>query len=196
MELRPLRKKGAIELGVGTMVIIVIAVVLLILALVFIRRIFTGATHNVDQLNDAVRNQINKVFGQEGQKVALYLPGNTAKIRQGETFGIAFGIKNIDPGAGTFHYEISVDDVAPSNICPGIAESHANSWILLGKTGDIPVASGDIGFGLVKINVPSSAPVGCQIRYRGTVTTAGSGTVYTSFFFDVEVNAKGIAGLF
>ena len=194
MNLAPLKKQGkkaAIEMSVGTMVIIVISVVLLVLALIFVRRIFSGATYNVDQLNDAVRGEINKLFGQEGQKAALFLPGNTAKVKPREAFGVAFGIRNIDP-SGKFNYQVQATEV--SSTCSGISIQQANNWIVLGKTGEISIASGDTGYGLVKVNVPANANVGCQVRFSGEVTKEGS--EYTSFFFDVEVEARGAGGLF
>ena len=55
-------KKAAIELSIGTVVIIVLAMSMLILGLVLIRNIFTGATESVDQINDNVRSEIIKLF--------------------------------------------------------------------------------------------------------------------------------------
>ncbi len=195
MNLSPLKKqkcrskRAAIEMSVGTMVIIVIAVVMLVLALIFVRRIFSGATNNVDQLNDAVKGEINKLFGQEGQKYALSLPGMTAKVKQRETFGVAFGIRNLDT-SGRFHYQVEVQSSGVSPTCSGLTPQQANNWIILGSAGDLPINSGDIGHGLIKINVPSSASVGCQVRFNVEVTR--DGLTYTSFFFDAEVGAAGI----
>ncbi len=161
MKLKPLKtsRKAAIELGVGTMVIIVIAVVLLVLSLVFVRRIFTGATYNVDQLNDAVRGEINKLFGTEGQKIALYLPGNQIELSQGETFGLAFGIKNVYGDDATFNYVITSDSKSGCRTNP-------DSWVVLRKTGNFNIRSGDVEFGLVSIQVPEEESVGCLAGYK------------------------------
>lgn len=178
-------------MSVGTMVILVIAVVLLVLSLMFVRRIFAGATYNVDQLNDAVRGEINKLFGQEGGKIGLYLPGNTATIKQRDTFGVAFGIKNLDASA-SFSYQVQATEVSPK--CSNVGVDDANNWIVLGRTGrDITISSGDVAFGIVKIRVPEGATVGCQVRYSGNVDRGGVG--YASFFFDVEVEGSGLGGI-
>ena len=55
-------KKGAIELSIGTIVIVVLAMSMLILGLVLVRTIFAGATYNVQQMNDKVKDQINQLF--------------------------------------------------------------------------------------------------------------------------------------
>ena len=180
------KKKAAIELGVGTMVILVVAVVLLILALIFVRRIFVGATYNVDRLNDAVRNEINKLFKQEGQRIALYLPGNTAEVEQEETFGVAFGIRNTEPTSGTFSYQVTPS--ALNDNCVGITAEEAAKWVFP-KSEEFPVPSGNFGYKIVKVNAPSYAPVGCQVVYQIEVKKDGRDYDSTSFF--AEIKAKG-----
>ena len=55
-------KKGAIELSMTTVVVIVLAMTMLILGLTLIRTIFTGAQYNVQSINDKVRGEINSLF--------------------------------------------------------------------------------------------------------------------------------------
>ena len=55
-------KKGAIELSIGTIVIIVLAMSMLILGLVLIRNIFSGSNDAVGQINTGVISEIQKVF--------------------------------------------------------------------------------------------------------------------------------------
>ena len=51
-----MNKKGALELSIGTIVIIVIGMSMLILGLVLVQKIFVGSTNNVDDLNNKIRN--------------------------------------------------------------------------------------------------------------------------------------------
>ena len=51
-----LRKKGAIELSIGTIVIIVLAMSMLILGIILIKNIFSGSTNAVDDINKGVIN--------------------------------------------------------------------------------------------------------------------------------------------
>ncbi len=190
MKLQRLRKKAAMELSVSTMIVIVIAVVLLILALVFVRRIFTGAIYNVDVLNEKVKNEINKLFEQPGQKIVFYTPGTTVKVKQTETYGVAFGIANLEKREVDFNYNTD----ATESSCPElISEDAAQQWIGLGRTGTLSnIPSGDFAYGLVKVSVPATAPVGCQIRYNVNVRI--DGTSYATSFFDVEIISKSAIG--
>src|SRR3990167_4325944 len=58
-KIKSLNKKAALELSIGTIVILVLAMSMLILGLVLVRTIFTGAKYNVETMNDKVRDQIN-----------------------------------------------------------------------------------------------------------------------------------------
>ena len=51
-------KRAAIELSIGTVIIIVLAMSMLILGIVLIRSIFTGATESVNTINEKDKNQI------------------------------------------------------------------------------------------------------------------------------------------
>src|SRR3989338_9124029 len=107
-------KKGAIELSIGTIVVIVLAMSMLILGLVLVKSIFTGATYNVDQLNKNVEAEINKLFNEKGENIVLYLPNNQAEVKQGKSFGIAFGVRNTAEGesiASRFTYKIQASSI-------------------------------------------------------------------------------------
>ena len=62
-------KKAAFELSVTTMIVIVLAITMLILGLILIKNIFTAATESVDELNDKVSNEIDKIFTDEDKKI-------------------------------------------------------------------------------------------------------------------------------
>jgi len=120
-------KKGALELSVGTIVVIVIAMSMLILGLVLVRTIFTGATYNVDTLNDKVKSAISGLFEEDGRSV-VYLAGRKADVTQGSDWGIAFAFKNLETGtdqASPFRWEIQAAQI-PSG-CSGLTPSRAES---------------------------------------------------------------------
>ena len=74
MLLFPMRgKTGALELSIGTIVIIVLAMSMLILGMVLVRNIFSGSSENILQMNDKVKDQINRLFV-EDKKPVIYLP--------------------------------------------------------------------------------------------------------------------------
>src|SRR3989344_5358037 len=151
-------KRGAIELSIGTIVIIVLAMTMLILGLVLIRSIFSGAKYNIDTINDKVRDEINKLFV-EDKKTVIYLANQEAKIKQGETWGIAFGIKNLETGtaeANEFTYTVEASDPDIRKKC-GINEATANSWISTGREDSVDIAPGDSYYGIVRFSIPVGA---------------------------------------
>ena len=85
------KKRGALELSISTVVILVIAMSMLVLGIVLVNKILGGATDSVDTLNDKVKGEINSLFSEEGSKIGIKLGGDkTAKVEQGAVnFGVA-----------------------------------------------------------------------------------------------------------
>lgn len=178
-------KKAAIELSIGTIVIIVIAMSMLILGLVLVRTIFTGSIYNVQQLNKNVEAEINKLFNERGQKIVIYLPNNQAEIKKGESFGVAFGIKNTAEGEATpgqFNYNIEVSSIQTG--CQ-LSEQQAQSYVILGGQGSLSLAPGsEPAYRIVKIQAPETAPL-CEIQYDIIVTKDSQ--PYDTGFFIVKI---------
>ena len=57
------KKKGAMELSISTIVIIVLAMSMLIFGMILLKNIFGGAKDVVDMTNEQVKNQIAILFG-------------------------------------------------------------------------------------------------------------------------------------
>jgi len=178
------QKRAAIELSIGTIVVIVIAMSMLILGLVLVRNIFTGATYNVDQLNKNVEAEINKLFNEKGESIVLYLPNNQAEVKQGKSFGVAFGIRNTAEGeanSAEFSYKIQA-----SNIQKGcqLTLQQANNYLILGDTNTFRLAPGKFHSDLVKVQPSETSPL-CEIKYN--IEVAKDGQPYNSAFFIVKV---------
>lgn len=188
-------KKAAVELSIGTIVIIVLAMSMLILGLVLVRSIFTGATSNVDEINEKVRGEINKLFVDEDERAVLRLTENTAKVKLGDTLGIAFGIRNTDTGiteSSTFRYETVLDDTNIRENC-GISEEVAERWISQGS-GSTSVRPGEVEGEIIKINIPENSPL-CQTKYRILIYRPGKETPdnpYEDLSFFLEIKPKGL----
>ena len=181
-------KKGAIELSIGTIVIIVLAMSMLILGLVLVKSIFTGAKYNVDQMNNKVKDEINKLFV-EDKKTVVYLPNQIAEIQQNDDWGIGFGIKNLVKGSSEsskFSYDVVVSDPDIRTKC-GVGEKDIESWIKTGRADSFTLAPGDTYFGIVRFNIPEGSPL-CTVRFH--VEVKRDNVVYATDFFDVEAIAK------
>jgi len=62
-------KRGAFELSLTTIVVLVIAVVMLILGLIFIKKIMCGGMMIAEETLQGARNQISKLFGETGGEI-------------------------------------------------------------------------------------------------------------------------------
>jgi hypothetical protein len=176
-------KSGAMEMSVGTIVVIVLSMSMLILGMVLISNIFEGAQGNTNEINDKVRSQIGKLFT-EGKKTVVNLPNQIAKIKQNEEWGVSFGVSNLqratDASGNDFSYVVTVADA--SN-CGGIDVS---SWIKIGGQGNMNIAPGGDFYGIIRFLIPEGTPL-CIARFHLEVKQGSSN--YATDFFDVEVLA-------
>lgn len=182
-------RKGAVELSVGTIVILVIGMTMLVLGILLVRTIFSGATSSVEQIDEGVKKEINDLFSESDKKLVVRLPNNKAEVRKGEDYGIAFGVRNTDTGgtgaAQQFSYKVEATSI-PSTC--GIRAEAAANFIVVGRTGTLTIAPGsEPEADIIRFNVPDTAPL-CIIRYTITVNRGGAGgAFYDSERFDVEI---------
>jgi hypothetical protein len=184
-----MQKRGAMELSVGTIVVLVLAMTMLIMGIVLVRSIFKGATYNVDVLNEKVKGEINKLFTEESALV-LYLPNFLAEAKQGAQYGVAFGIKNLETGTaqpGTFSYTVTLADPAGAKAKCGIESSAIMNWIEVGQQQtSFSIAPGKSDYKLVRFRIPTNSPL-CLVRFQIEVM---QGTVsYATSFFDLQITS-------
>lgn len=182
-----MEKRGAIELSIGTIVIIVLAMSMLILGLVLVKNIFSGSSENILQMNDKVKDQINKLFV-EDKKVIVSLTNQKAVIKQNEDWGIPFAIRNIKKNtaeASKFSYEVKVSDPDVRQKC-GISEKEVESWIQTGRSDTVALAPGETYYGIVRFFIPEGAPL-CIVRFH--LEVKADGQTYQTESFDVQVEA-------
>ena len=184
-----MKKRAAIELSIGTIVIIVLAMAMLILGIVLIKNIFSGGTEIVDMTNEQLKNQVATLFGGD-KKLVVYPDSRHLEITQGEVNGFGIGIKNQIEGtaeATMFSYEVVVSDPDLRTKC-GIGERDAEAFITTGRSEDnIPIASGDLTSTKVLYNINVGSPL-CTIRYR--VNAQANNQPYASEIFDITIKAK------
>lgn len=179
-------KKAAMELSIGTIVIIVIAMAMLILGIMLVRNIFSGAKYNVDQINDKVKDEISKLFAEE-TKAVIYLPNNKLDLKQGEDWGVGFAIQN-KLSSQEFSWEVKINDEKVSDKC-GITSEDALSFIVAGEKGSAEIRAGDKYYDIIRFSVPEGAigdASNCIIRYQ-LVIKDSKGSPYKSLSFDVKI---------
>lgn len=180
------KKRAAMEMSVGTIVTIVLLMTVLILGLVLVRTIFSSAKYNVDVIDEKIRGEINKLFA-EDKPLIVYLPNQKAEIKQGEEWGIAWAVKNLETGtteSSSLTYEVTASN---TQAC-GITEEVATAYINPGQkeTAGIPLRPGQVNYEISRVNIPQIAPL-CTLRYR--INTQLDGVDYYSSFFDVKIEA-------
>jgi len=180
-------KKAAMELSMSTIVVLVLAMSMLILGLVLVKTIFTGAKYNVETMDTKVQNEINKLFV-EDEPMVIYLPNKKLDIKPGEDWGVGFAIKHLvegESGLKKFDYkvEVNMDPLDLKNSCGGLSIKEAEAYIeASSRTSSMSIMPGQIGHEIIRFSIPEGAPL-CFIRYSVTVQD------YASRNFDVKIQA-------
>ena len=161
-------KKAQMQMSVGTIVTIVLLMTVLILGLVLVRTIFSGAVENINSIDQAVKNEINKLFSEDdSRKIVIYPSTRIITIQKGnqDFLGFAFSIRNLETTEGEFTYNVFVNDPNIRQKC-NINVQEAESWIKAGKSGKVTIAPGNLMLDpeFVRFLIPDNAPP-CLIRY-------------------------------
>jgi len=161
-------RKAQMQMSIGTIVTIVLLMTVLILGLVLVRTIFGGAIDNVNDIDQAVKSEITKLFSEDdSRKVVVYPSTRLVKIKKGDESlpGFAFSIRNVETTTGEFTYNVFVNDPNIRQKC-NINVQEAESWIKAGKSGSINIPPGSVVVDpeFVRFLIPDNAPP-CLIRY-------------------------------
>tara|TARA_Y100000310_G_scaffold345776_1_gene469701 strand:+ start:5872 stop:6402 length:531 start_codon:yes stop_codon:yes gene_type:complete len=103
-----MNKKGAVELSMTTIIIIVIGITILSLGLVWIRAVFTDVGGLTESAFEQGQTEINEIFG--GTDRAVALSPSELSMKQGETSTATLAINNL--GSGSVTVSASVEAIA------------------------------------------------------------------------------------
>ncbi len=175
------RKKGALELSIGTIVVIVIAITMLILGIVFVRSVMCGAMGLTGELNSKVKGEINKLFGSTGGEVqCLGQSSEPVKIIPGKTSNIWCGIK----APQTAKYSITLVDYN------GIysSKSEIKKWITIDSWTGTVAPGDDVPKKVIMLNVPENAP---EDTIRLKIVIKKEGTIIAERDLDFKISRSG-----
>lgn len=197
-------KKAAIELSIGTMVIIVLAMSMLILGLVLIKNIFVGSTETVNELNEKVRSAVSSLFSDEGADVVVKLGSDhTARIKAGtDSFGIAIGARTPDGSSTTrerMKYTLTLDTLTQKSCYKTISPAGTEALFITSLKTPLPFDEADKSnvFARIILTIPKGTPVCTQKVYvdvKDTAPASASNPNVGSTFFVIEVQKAGIFG--
>ncbi|MCD4666318.1 hypothetical protein K8R47_00735 [archaeon] len=94
-------KRGAMELSMNTIVVVVIGVTLLVLGLVFVRGLFDNLQNQMDVLFGNADNDLNQISTHD-QEISLQQQVN---VKQGEGATFKVWVTNLENSAGMFTIE-------------------------------------------------------------------------------------------
>ena len=191
-------KKGAIELSMTTVVVIVLSMTMLILGLTLVRSIFKGATDSVDSINDKVKAQIANLFANEQQSNLIVLLGSdkTAKVKADTaSFGVAVAAKTLDGTAssrGRLQYMITLDQ--NSDCLKKNSKAIVESWFSgVGSWRNFDGYEGDTSFSTIKFGVPKATAL-CTQTVNIDVKDTKLGQDVGGTYFIIQVISKGFLG--
>jgi hypothetical protein len=194
-----IKKKGAIELSIGTLVIIVIAMAVLIAGLVLVRNIFTGATSTVDELNNKVRGEIVALFSDNERDVVIRLGSDrTARIRPSdEEFGVGLGARTKDGSIiedrGRLKYKLELDSSESGSCVEIIGASSTKSFFKtpLDKFVNFGDIDGSSAFAIIALEVPKGTQQ-CSQKVFVDVEDSKTKEFIGGTFFRIEILREGI----
>ncbi|MDP2925327.1 MAG: hypothetical protein Q8N99_03070 [Nanoarchaeota archaeon] len=191
-------KRGSIELSMGTIVVLVLAMLMLTLGLVLVRSIFRVATESVDQINDKVKNEITNLFAEENSKVVVKLGADhTAKIKQGsESFGIGIGARTYDGStvSKNLKFKLRINENDRESCFKKIGRSGIKEMFIQNLDTYMEFDESDmrdIAFARLLINVKEGTPI-CQQKVYVDVKDGDKEVGKT--YFIVQLVRKGFFG--
>ena len=196
-----INKRGALELSIGTIVIIVIGMSMLILGLVLVRTIFTGSTESINILNEKVQNEISSLFADEGADIVVKLgEGQTAKIKPGGgIFSVAIGARTPDGSnvgsRNRLQYKLTLDQPTGNNCASKLGDIKRAEDLLVTPVNtfnSFDQFEGSNAFALIEINVPKGTAVCSQKVFIDVKDTqSGSEEFYGGNFFKIDILKEG-----
>ncbi|MBU0467238.1 MAG: hypothetical protein KJ718_03825 [Nanoarchaeota archaeon] len=184
-------KKGAIELSIGTVVIIVLAMSMLILGIILIKNIFGTATGAIKEIDQGVKNELNKLFSENQDKVlVLYPDSGIIKLEQGsQDEGFVVAIRNTDNLlTKTFSYRVEKDGIGSCGTQHPLDSGKAS--IIVGSIGSgITLNAGNImeNPSHVRLGISDTAPT-CTFRLK--ITANDGSTDLPPAYMDIEILPK------
>ncbi|MAG38385.1 hypothetical protein CMI45_03300 [Candidatus Pacearchaeota archaeon] len=188
-------KKAAIEMSIGTIVVIVIAMSMLILGLVLVKNIFQTSTESVDILSDKVKNEIGSLFTDEKADVVIRLGSDrTVKVKPGsDTIGVGVGARTLDGATaspGRLKYRLTLQEPAKENCAQKLGLTKANDLFLTATDTFIEFdeLSGSNAFAIVQLKIPKGTAICTQkvlVDVKDTTLTDNSDVGRTFFILEV-----------
>jgi hypothetical protein len=143
--------KGAVEMSMGTIVVIVLAVSMLILGMIFVRSIMCSGIQMSEQISEGVQNEIRGLFGANDYGVkCMGESGEEVTISDGGRRQIGCVIKTEEGG----QYSLILKEISSLS---GVSTSTVQQWVV-DKDFSGSVGVGDNTQIVAVLNIPRNTP--------------------------------------
>lgn len=151
--LRHLKKKGAIQMSMQTIIVVVIGVTLLTLGLKFTYDTFAGIKEKQIKMDELTGSELDKLFGQSDESISI--TPSTTSIKQGKDGEVKIRFRN--NGEAVSNAKINIKKIISEG-----DTTQVSSWFLYDDS-EMDLPSGKGGESKVIINVPNSAQLGSYL---------------------------------
>jgi hypothetical protein len=181
-------KKAAMEMSVGTIVTIVLLMSVLVLGIFLVQKVFSSGTNAIDQIDQQVQNEINKLFAEEGKTLAIFPTSKQLTIKQGDSKGFAFSLFNKNVGGRQYSWTIEALDSFdfPGRCGSGMTKEKADNFLII-NVGEIslPGSTQMDSPELILYDIPENAPF-CTIPYKLTINPNEGDPFGTTVFIEIK----------
>ena len=126
-------RKGAMELSMSTVVIIVIGITMLILGMVLVRNIMCGALGLTGNVNSKIESELDRYFGETGDEVVCIGTIDRVKLLPGEENFVYCSIKADEKAEYEFEvtdYGTRISSLEDKEIQKWIGRETSSSWTI------------------------------------------------------------------
>ncbi|PIN93688.1 hypothetical protein COU54_02135 [Candidatus Pacearchaeota archaeon CG10_big_fil_rev_8_21_14_0_10_31_24] len=173
-------KRAALELSIGTIVILVLGITMLIMGLVVTRSIMCGALGLTDEVSGKANSELNTLFqSTEGEVVCIGQGGDPVKLVPGKLNVIHCSVNA--PESAKYDFEVTSAGTSISSL----KEETIKSWLTTNKL-SIDVAPGDKDSKKpIRIDIPENAPEG-NVNFIMTVKKDGNLLITKDLDFEIS----------
>ncbi len=179
-------KKGAMELSMTTIVIVVLSLTLLIMGFVLIRNIMCGAVNITSDINDQVRKEVNNLFATSGGEVQCIGSGDPVTMVADRTNYIYCSVQA--PEEARYNFNLKINEGFSD-----VPKEQLRQWFTSGEQ-ELRIGPGDrepkkVG----RVKLPSNAPEK-EISFDLEVTKDSDTSPIYSQSLSYRITQQGIIG--
>ncbi|MCW8965440.1 MAG: hypothetical protein OQK82_01945 [Candidatus Pacearchaeota archaeon] len=174
-----MERRGAMQLSMSMIIVVVLSLMVLILGFFMVNKLMCGSIIGIESLNDNMKNEVLSLFGSND---GIVIKERENDVYKGVSYGVGFAIRD----TGEYNnpkYRIEVSDLGDCSI----SEREADSFIFLGKEGDVIFDSNGEYVDLIKFKISEDVSP-CEMRYKIILYSGDS--IYDAQNFEIKILNK------